>query len=242
MHMKEGKGRLGRWQVFLQSHEITINHRKGKELRDADAISRLCINLNEHNHEKAGVINTCEDVDPIREEIKLHKQGDGRYLVPSQHVKLILEKYHDDPCSGGHDGFWRTYYKIKSRFTWSRMKEDISQYVKTCHICQITKFKYAPKYDHMIIAPHSNIKFEVVHIDFGEISKKSADVCKTKSFLIVIDEATRLTQCKAMKEDSRSVINYFNTYDYLKDVKVIISDNGKAFTSKAFTDGPKKNT
>ncbi|UYV72848.1 K02A2.6-like [Cordylochernes scorpioides] len=37
------RDRLARWQLFLSSFEMNINHRSGKELQDADALSRLAI-------------------------------------------------------------------------------------------------------------------------------------------------------------------------------------------------------
>ena len=42
--LKEPKGRIGRWQTFLMSYNLRLNHRSGRELVDADALSRLCPN------------------------------------------------------------------------------------------------------------------------------------------------------------------------------------------------------
>lgn len=47
------------------------------------------------------------------EEVKFHN---GKFTVPETMVPRILELYHDSPHSGGHDGFWRTYQKIRQRF------------------------------------------------------------------------------------------------------------------------------
>ena len=39
MELKEPKGRLARWQVFLMSYDVKINHKPGRLLTDADALS-----------------------------------------------------------------------------------------------------------------------------------------------------------------------------------------------------------
>lgn len=218
MTLKEPKGRLGRWQAFLMTYNISINHRSGRELKDADAISRLCLDSDEPS--------SSFDVFVVRESNRLH--------VNQDQVPLVLRRYHDDPDSGGHDGFMRTYLKIKARFTWPGMKNDIMDYVKSCHDCQVLKFKFRPKPDAMILPVHSQSPFEVLHLDFGEISKKSDGSARTKSFLLVVDEATRLMQAKAMRETSRGVIDYLKNHPYFKNVKTIITDCGLAFTSKAF--------
>ncbi|UYV64966.1 hypothetical protein LAZ67_3002583 [Cordylochernes scorpioides] len=43
MLMREEEALLARWQLFLSSFEMNINHRSGKDLQDADALSRLAI-------------------------------------------------------------------------------------------------------------------------------------------------------------------------------------------------------
>ncbi|CAB0004062.1 unnamed protein product [Nesidiocoris tenuis] len=169
--IKEPKGRLGRWQVMLMGFDVLINHRSGKELEDADAISRLCI-----DHSAA---------------IKSVERVNERISIRPENVPEILKAYHDDPDSGGHDGFLRTYMKLKSRFQWPKMKESILQYVRSCHVCQLTKFRFRPKPDTMVIPIRAKTPFEHIHIDFGELSKKKVGQKMTKSFLIAIDENSR---------------------------------------------------
>ena len=123
-------------------------------------------------------------------------------------IKQILKRYHDDRDSGGHDGFYRTYFKIKLRFLWKGMKEEIYDYVHSCHVCQTMKLQQST--DHPIIPIQSSIPFHTIHIDFGELAKKSGGVKQTRSFLLLIDEADRVISGKAMKEDSRSVINFLS--------------------------------
>lgn len=217
MNLKEPKGRLGRWQALLQTYSIEINHRSGKELKDADAISRLCL---EDDCEQEQVNQVIES-----------KDGSIKVFVPSEQVKHVLRRYHDDPDSGGHDGMLRTYLKVKSRFYWPGMKNDIIQYIRSCHDCQIHKSKFKPRPDIMIIPNHAKQPFDTVHLDFGELAKRGEGRKTTKSFMVLVDEYSRFVDVKAMNESSRSIVTFLKSRDYLSKIKKIVVDNGKGFDS-----------
>ena len=222
MTLKEPKGRLGRWQVFLMSYDIKINHRPGSLLTDADAISRLCVDS--PDNKKSLVVSNDQ---------KLPQELDR------DKVSYVLKRYHDDKDSGGHDGFMRTYHKIRSRFKWKGMKKDIYDHVRSCHLCQMVKAKFRAKQDIPCASVLSEKPYETIHIDFGELKKKSEESRVTQSFLLVIDEATRMLSGKAMKENTVSVIEFLEQLPFIETVKVIVSDNGTAFTSKQFRDWAK---
>jgi len=220
------RDRLARWQLFLRTFEMKINHRSGQELKDADAISRLCI---ETPSDLKQTFWTC-----LMNQ-SLTRRFDGRYEVSDKEtIKAILKLYHDDPNSGGHDGFWRTYYKIKGRFFWKMMRKDISDYISSCPTCQNVKFKFKPKPFFMNLPDQSREPMSTVHVDFAELCKKSDTNQATKSFIVVVDEATRFVCTKALKQNSKAVIRYLSQNDNLKNIKTIISDRGRCFMSKEF--------
>ncbi|CAA9997233.1 unnamed protein product, partial [Nesidiocoris tenuis] len=175
MNMKEPKGRLGRWQIFLQGFEMNISHRRGQEMEDADAVSRLCLG------DQPDVMN----ISVIETDSK------GKLLIEKSLVPEIMRAYHDDQESGGHDGFLRTYNKLKQRFTWPHMKDDIKKYVRSCHQCQMIKFKFSQKPDQLVLPKLADNPFESIHLDFAEVAKKSESQKTTKSFLVLIDEFSR---------------------------------------------------
>ncbi|CAA9997098.1 unnamed protein product, partial [Nesidiocoris tenuis] len=119
------------------------------------------------------------------------------------------------PDSGGHDGFLRIYLKLKTRFYWPRMKQQIFDYIKSCQQCQISKFKFRPKPDTMIIPEVSSLPFEHIHLDFGEFSKKKEGQRATKSFLVAVDEFSRFTVGKAMNGSSRAVVQYLSSLPWI---------------------------
>ena len=50
-------------------------------------------------------------------------------------------EYHDSLVGGGHQGFDRTDYAIKSKFYWNWMYADVDKYVRQCKECQYAKCK-----------------------------------------------------------------------------------------------------
>ena len=98
----------------------------------------------------------------------------------------------------------------------------------------MNKFRFKSKYNQMAINQYSNVRHEKVHIDFAEISKKKEGQARTKSFLVLIDEATRLVNAKAMKEDAQSVVQYLKSLQFIAEIKTIVSDCGKSFMSDTF--------
>lgn len=220
MNLKEAKGRLSRWQVFLMSYNMEINYRKGTELKDADAVSRLCLS-------SPPVVCAVLGVKP---------------LLNHSDKQLILRRFHDDPDSGGHDGVARTIFKLKPRFgnCWPNMRKDVEQHIKTCNVCQITKFKFRPKHNYLVLAPQSSNPYESVHLDFGEVKKKSEGCKTTRSFILLVDEYTRMIHTRAMRQTARSVIQFMESLPFLGQIKRITQDNGPAFASKEFKNWAKE--
>ena len=66
----------------------------------------------------------------------------GRILLAtnSKIKRKIMKEYHDNPLSG-HIGFYKTYKKIRERYSWQGLKKEIMKYVQECRICQKNKSK-----------------------------------------------------------------------------------------------------
>ena len=82
-------------------------------------------------------------------------------VVPKGHVKIILEKMHNE---SGHLGVQRTTEKVKERFYWPGYEMDIQNWVQECQQCQ----KRNPPQPHPL-APLGSIKctypFDVISWD-----------------------------------------------------------------------------
>ncbi len=67
---------------------------------------------------------------------------DRIYLVPGSQLKpKIMQETHDSPLAR-HQGFLKTYRKIRERFTWKYLKEYVLKIVKECDIFQRNKAEH----------------------------------------------------------------------------------------------------
>ena len=57
-------------------------------------------------------------------------------VLPFSVRNSVMEIAHD--AYGGHLGVYKTYSKILNCFFWPNMKEDVAEFVRTCHVCQIS--------------------------------------------------------------------------------------------------------
>jgi len=57
-------------------------------------------------------------------------------VLPKRCRKDIVSLAHESPMAG-HLGVNKTYHKVLSHFFWPKMKQDISEFCRTCHICQM---------------------------------------------------------------------------------------------------------
>lgn len=56
--------------------------------------------------------------------------------VPQKFRQMVLKVSQDDIA--GHVGVRKIYAHILRHFFWPCLKRDVSAYIKTCHICQLT--------------------------------------------------------------------------------------------------------
>lgn len=49
-----------------------------------------------------------------------------------------MKKCHDVPTAD-HAGVYKTYWRLASKYYWSKVKEDVARYVRRCRTCAETK-------------------------------------------------------------------------------------------------------
>ncbi|KAL2095743.1 hypothetical protein ACEWY4_007891 [Coilia grayii] len=57
-------------------------------------------------------------------------------VVPGKFRKLVLQSAHGDVA--GHFGVRKTYQRLLQDFYWPKIKKSVAEYVRTCHVCQLT--------------------------------------------------------------------------------------------------------
>ena len=150
-------------------------------------------------------------------------------IVPQRYVAIVLMHCHD---SVGHRGRDKTMHCIRERFDWLDMRRDLSSYVDSCKLCQMTKpgkhtkFPLTP-----ILTNHPN---ELVQIDHLSLSKTKNG---NKAVLVAIDMFSKYCEAYPVKDyGSATTIDllYRNWFSRFGNPAAIHSDNGSSFTSGMF--------
>ena len=157
-------------------------------------------------------------------------------VVPRVKVNDVLLAYHNSSINGAHFGKDRTYYKIRDRYYWSGMYNDVVKHVKSCPNCSINKVSRKKPNGHLNpINPPAGV-WENLAVDFfGPVTPASS---KGNRFILVVTDLlskfvvakptrdnTALSAAKVLMED---VIFKYGTPNQ------ILSDNGTHFTSSLF--------
>jgi hypothetical protein len=91
---------------------------------------------------------------------------DRIYLVPESTLKeKIMEAMHDAPLAG-HLGYFKTYRKIRERFTWKGLKDDVLKHVRECVTCQQNKSEQTHPAGLLQPFPIPEQKWESISMDF----------------------------------------------------------------------------
>lgn len=122
----------------------------------------------------------------------------------------ILKQYHNCPIQGGHTGITRMFAKIKQKYFWPKMKKEISQYVKNCKDCQLSKIGIKTK-EPFIITPTPIKAFDIVVIDtIGPLPRSEYNneyavtiICDLTKYLVAIpiENKSAKTVAKAIMEE-----------------------------------------
>lgn len=162
---KELSGRLARWVLSLQQHNMKIKHIKGKNNVVADAISRfpICqilevvqlIDFLPDNGD-AWYEKLLREVENGMSRSRRYKIVNGRLfydpsikgrrltnwkwklVVPKGSRESVLNECHDDPKSA-HLGVQKTIDRVLDRYYWPGLSRDVRAYVKVCDTCRKSK-------------------------------------------------------------------------------------------------------
>jgi len=136
----------------------------------------------------------------------------------------LISQAHDEL---GHKGIFSTFTRIKDRFWWPAMEEDIKWYIETCHICQerqTTHLRIPPT-----VAPIPTL-FLRVHID-------TMMMPRVQSYRYIIQARCALTsypEWRMLSKENSKTVGKFLFEEILcrwGAVAEIVTDNGAAIIS-----------
>jgi hypothetical protein len=150
--------RQHKWVSKVQAYDFDIEYVKGKKNIVVDALSRrpATFSMTEISTDWKSILlveyskNTfaCEMMEGsiqddryrVVDDIIYYK--DMIYLVPESKLKdNILREVHDAPLAG-HQGYLKTYRKVRERFSWKGLKEDVLHHVRECMTFQQNKSEF----------------------------------------------------------------------------------------------------
>jgi hypothetical protein len=160
---------------------------------------------------------------------KRNKEGKLLKVLKKSEIDSVLWMMHNHPTAG-HFGIENTYEKIKGRFYWKGMLEDIKRYIKYCDVCQRRGKKGGQGYLNPIKAEKP---FERIGIDFvGPLSQTEKE---NRYILVAMDYLTKWPEAKAMKKATAENVAEF----IYKEIicrhgcpKIIMSDQGSHFKNQ----------
>lgn len=152
------------------------------------------------------------------------KDVEGRHqlVVPVERRAAILKEAHDDT---GHKGFFSVRARLRDRFWWPFIEDDIKWFLRTCTACQLrqlAKIQTVPPFI-PIAAPFRKWHVDVMRLDktLGFIGVVHAR-CATSSY----------PEIRAIRTESAEVLGEFLFQEVLcrwGAVEEIVSDNGSGF-------------
>lgn len=153
-------------------------------------------------------------------------------VVPEKFRGGLLKIAHDD-C--GHLGVKKTYDRMLRNFFWPKLKRDVSKYIKSCHVCQLTSkpnqsIKPAP----LCPIPAISKPFEHLIIDCVGPLPPSKSGCAY--LFTVMCQTTRYPAAYPLRTiKARSVVKALSQFFSIFGIpRIIQSDQGTNFTSRIF--------
>ncbi|UYV77704.1 hypothetical protein LAZ67_15001993 [Cordylochernes scorpioides] len=258
-NLKDPTGRLARWALKIQEYDFDIIHKSGKKHLDADGLSRGPLPETDwdEDFERLFLNQITDEEDKFIESVKKNLNGSRRSIaqnfkvedgclfkknpnpegrawllvVPEKKKREIMKEYHNH-MSNGHLGVARTMYRIKSKYFWPSMLKDVSEFVKTCHLCQSRKCSNQLPSGLLQPIPPANFPFERIGIDF--VGPLPSTKNRKKWIIVLTDYYTRYAETKAVSEATVKEVSKFLVEDiFLRHgaPQYLISDRGSQFTS-----------
>ncbi|UYV63208.1 K02A2.6-like, partial [Cordylochernes scorpioides] len=233
-NLKDPTGRLARWALKIQEYNFEIIHKSGKKHLDADGLSRGPLPDNEwdEDYEKLFLNQIIDEKNDFIENIKENLSGNKRSItqnfkeengclykknpnlegrewllvVPKKRRKEIMSEYHNHMLNG-HLGVARTTYRLKNKYYWPSMLKDVTEFVKTCHLCQSWKGSNQLPSGLLQPIPPANYPFERIGIDF--VGPLPSTKRRRKWIIVLTDYYTKYAETKAVPEATVKEVSTF---------------------------------
>jgi hypothetical protein len=178
-HLNE---RNQKWVNKVQAYDFDIEYVKGKNNVVVDALSRrpeLC-SLSEISADWKSELLVEYSMSKFACEVMDNSMQDDRYKVvddiiyykdriysvlESKLKEKIMKAMHNTPLTR-HPRYFKTYRKIRERFSWKALKDDVLRHVRECVTCQQNKAEQTRPAGLLQPLPIPEQKWESISMDF----------------------------------------------------------------------------
>lgn len=247
-----------RWYLRLSEYNFTVEHRKGKNIPHADALSRnpvppplcdenaeeICAYISPSLQETSFV--PLWDLNEWKKEIAHSKKPDNYDVVernglwyvhdalwvPQNLRSAVLHAFHDPPVQG-HQGTDKMLNAMKSEVFWPNMANDVRHFLRSCETCQKHKQAYRKRPIQPYTIPAK--PFQTVSIDvIGPVPVSRSGF---QYILAVQDMLSRWVQFTAMRDATADTTarTFLARWVCMFGVpENIVTDRGTNFVSSTF--------
>lgn len=195
------------------------------------------------NNKKRSSTNDTEDIEEENGWVDMYKDEEERFkyidgnkveiIKDTTEIELILKEYHDS-VFGGHFGIFKTLHRIKRRYFWIGMRQDVINYVNRCPKCQRNKHTRETRMPCMITEVAKK-PFDKIYIDL--VVNLPCTNSGNRHILSMVDDLTRFVDFVAvpdMEAPTIAKVLYEQILSRYSVPKVIVSDNGANFIGNVF--------
>jgi hypothetical protein len=233
--------RQARWSEELAEYHFRIEHQKGTENGQADALSRRPDYEEGKTKEQQRILAKQPDgslrypksllamlrVDDVDHEIIRAYKNDsmatelskskntsiqiteegyillyGKVYVPPKQVKRILQQAHDKQ---GHQGYQRTWKRVREHYYFPQMKRRVREYVEKCNDCWLNRPLRHEPYGEMQIMEIPSKPWEIIALDWIVKLPESTEPMTGAvydSILVIVDKMSKYAYFVPYKEES----------------------------------------
>ena len=164
-----------------------------------------------------------------------HEPSFLQVVVPKCMRGKILTQYHDESNGGGgHLGIDKTLKKVRQRFHWYGLREDVENWVKSCQSCQ-SRRRCKPVHRAPLVSVWSGYPFERVAMDLIPALPQTAR--GNRHALVIVDYFTKWVEAFPLPNMTAEAIAEVYTNNVISRFGAPTSlhtDQGSNFDSNLF--------